>query len=361
MDMEPIIDPVDVNLIKAELTLEKKLGDTNKGGNELYVVDWKDSPNTLHEIGRLREVSYREAGASSGKSLDLDEYDLMEKPYSQLIVWDPEAQAIIGGYRYILGKDVSLKEDGQPNLTSSHLYHFSDDFIKNYLPHVMELGRSFVAPDYQSSKAGAKSVFTMDNLWDGIASVILHHPGTLYFLGKMTIYPSYDKTARNLIIHFLKKHFDDKEGLVRPKKEIRVTDNTRLMDLILREDDIKKDYRALKDAVRKLGTNIPPLVNSYINTSSTMKMLGSCVNDELGDAIETGIMVGFDDIYAEKKERHTETFIINKLNALRRRFPNMSQTAEAKFRKHIEKNRKKSLERFQRKMGKKPSPDVEFL
>ena len=201
--MEQIIAPVDVSLIKAELTPERKLGDTNKGGNELYTVTWKDSPNTLREIGRLREVSYREAGASSGKSMDLDEYDTMEKPYTQLIVWDPEAEAIIGGYRYILGKDVTLKEDGQPNITSSHLYRFSDSFIQKYLPHVMELGRSFVAPDYQSSKAGAKSLFTMDNLWDGIASVILNHPGTLYFLGKMTIYPSYDETARNLIIHFL--------------------------------------------------------------------------------------------------------------------------------------------------------------
>ena len=142
--MEKIIDPVDVALIKSELTPDKRLGDTNKGGNVLYVVSWKDSPNTVREIGRLREVSYREAGASSGKSIDLDEYDTMEVPYSQLIVWDPDAEAIIGGYRFILGQNVSLKEDGQPNLTSSHLYKFSDEFISDYLPHVMELGRSWL-------------------------------------------------------------------------------------------------------------------------------------------------------------------------------------------------------------------------
>ena len=177
----------------------------------------------------------------------------------------------------------------------------------------------------------------------------------------MTIYPSYDRTARNLIIHFLKKHFRDPEGLVRPKKEIKVTDNPKLMDLILSENDVRKDYRLLKDAVRKLGTNIPPLVNSYINTSSSMKMLGSCVNDELGDAIETGIMIGFDDMYADKKERHIETFVINQLKALRKRFPNASQSAEAKFRAHIEKSRLKSLSKFQKKISKEQSPDVEFL
>lgn len=359
--MEQIIEPVDVGLLKSELTPEKKIGDTNKGGNELYVITCKDAPNVLREIGRIREVSYREAGASSGKSMDLDDYDTMEVPYSQLIVWDPEANAIIGGYRYILGKDVTLKEDGQPNITSSHLYKFSEDFINRYLPHVMELGRSFVAPEYQSSKAGAKSVFTMDNLWDGIASVILNHPGTLYFLGKMTIYPTYDKTARNLIIHFLKKHFNDTEGLVRPKKEIRVTDNARLMDIILKEDDVKKDYRLLKEAVRKLGTNIPPLVNSYINSSGAMKMFGSCVNDELGDAIETGIMIGFDDIYADKKDRHMEAFIMNQISKFRNRFPNLSNSAEAKLREHIARSRAKSMESFHKKLGRQASPDVEFL
>ncbi len=359
--MEQIIDPVDVSLIESELTPEKKLGDTNKGGNELYVVTWHDSPNTVREIGRLREVSYRDAGASSGKSMDLDEYDMMDNPYHQIIVWDPEAKAIIGGYRYILGTDVAFKEDGQPNITSSHLYRFSDSFIKDYLPHVMELGRSFVAPEYQSSKAGAKSLFTMDNLWDGIATVILHHTDTWYFLGKMTIYPSYDLTARNLIIHFMDKHFYDPQELVRPKNPLTVNDDARLMDLILAEDDLKKDYRILKDAVRKLGTNIPPLVNSYINISSTTKMLGSCINDELGDAIETGILICFDEIYEDKRERHMQAFVSSRLKRLRKRYPNMTEAAITKYRDQIAKKRCKALAKFQKQIGLKPSPEVEFL
>lgn len=360
MNMEQIIDPVDVSLIEAELTPEKKLGDTNKGGNELYVVTWHNSPNTVREIGRLREISYRDAGASSGKAMDLDEYDTMEEPYRQIIVWDPDAKSIIGGYRYILGTNVKFKEDGQPNITSSHLYHFSDLFIKDYLPHVMELGRSFVAPEYQSSKAGAKSLFTMDNLWDGIATVILHHPDTWYFLGKMTIYPSYDETVRNLIIHFLNKHFNDPQHLIKPKQEIGVTDNERLIDLILVEDDLKKDYRILKDVVRKLGTNIPPLVNSYINISSTMKMLGSCINDELGDAIETGILICFDEMYADKKERHMDAFIRNNLKSLQKRYPHATEAVIEKYREQLAKKRIKALTKFQKQIGMKQSPDIEF-
>lgn len=361
--MEKIIDPISLDLIKAELTPEKKLIDTNKGGNELYVVTWHDSPNVVKEIGRLREIAYREAGASSGKAMDLDEFDTMEKPYQQLIVWDPDAQAIVGGYRFILGTDVTIKSDGQPNLTSSHLYHFSDDFIENYLPHTMELGRSFVTPEYQSSKAGAKAIFAMDNLWDGIASVILSHPNIMYFFGKMTIYPSYDLTARDLIMHFLWKHFRDKDELVRPYHPMMPESNEKLMDLILAKEDVKQDYRCLKDAVHRLGTHIPPLVNSYINTSSTMKMCGTSTNDELAGAIETAIMICFDEIYEDKKARHIESFENSHFAKIRTRFPSLAPGFEERIRHNREQRRmrlfKKFLLRSKKQLGS--SPDIEFL
>ncbi len=316
--MKKIIDPVPAELIKAELTKARKLMDTNKGGNELYVVDCNNAPNTLREIGRIREVAYREAGGCSGNEMDLDEYDFLPKPYQQLIVWDPDAQAIIGGYRFLLGKDVTFKPDGQPNVTASHLFHFSEKFIKEYLPKTMELGRSFVAPEYQSSKAGAKALFTMDNLWDGIAGVLLSHPGVEYFFGKMTIYKSYDKSARELIMRFLEKHFPDKEELIRPFKPLKAHTDSRILDLVLKEEDLKSDLRCLKNALRQLGTGIPPLVNSYINTSSTMKIFGSTVNDELSDAIETGLMICFDEIYSDKRDRHIRTFIEKRVPRLRR-------------------------------------------
>ncbi len=360
--MEKIIDPVDIRLIEQELTPERKIGDTNKGGNELYTVDGHNAPNTLREIGRLREIAFREAGASSGLSMDLDEFDTMEVPYTQLVVWDPDAKAIIGGYRYILGKDIVMQEDGQPHITSSHLYHYSEEFIRDYLPHTMELGRSFVAPEYQSSKAGAKSLFTMDNLWDGIAHVILSHPNIFYFLGKMTIYPSYDSVSRGLIIDFLVKHFNDEENLVRPYKPIETGIDPALSRLILCEDDLRKDYRRLKEAIRNRGTNIPPLVNSYINSSSTMKMFGSTLNDELGDAIETGILICFNEMYEDKKERHIESFLRGQLENIKEKHPRFYAVAEEKLREHTEKRRLKFFQRFQRKLlSKGRSPEVEFL
>ena len=327
--MEKIIDPVSVELLKAELTPEKKLCDTNKAGNEIYVVDGIDSPNVLLEIGRLREVAFRDSGGGTGLSVDLDEFDTTtDRPYKQIIIWDPEASAIIGGYRFILGPDVKMQEDGQPHITSSHMFRYSDRFIRDYLPHTMELGRSFVTPEYQSSKAGAKAIFALDNLWDGIAAVILQHPNIMYLLGKMTIYPTYDKSCRELIEHFLWKHFPDPDELARPKQPVDVEVDGRLLNLILKDDDFKSDYRNLKEAIRKLGSGIPPLVNSYMNTSPTLRMLGTGVNDEFFDAYDTGILVCYDEMYAEKRDRHREPYFRHLAQKMRSRFPAMSQEAE---------------------------------
>lgn len=323
--MEKIIDPVDLSLLKAELTEDKLLCKSNKAGNLIYVVDAHNSPNIMREIGRLREISFRQAGGSSGLSIDIDEFDTMAKPYKQIIVWDPDAEAILGGYRYILGKDIVLKEDGQPKLATAHMFHFSDKFIKDYLPYTIELGRSFVTPDYQSSKMGAKSIFSLDNLWDGIISIVLKHPDIHYIFGKFTMYPSYDGGAKDLILRFFWKHFEDKDNLIRPYSPMMPVSRPEILDLILHEDGFKEDYRLLKEAVRKLGTNIPPLVNSYMNISLGVKMFGTAINDEFSDVDETGILVDFADISLDKLERHVDALLNSTIEQARKRFPDLKQ------------------------------------
>ena len=347
--MEKIIDPVDVRLLKAELTPDKKLCNTNQADNEIYVIDAFDSPNVLREVGRLREISFRMAGGSSGLSLDLDEFDTMENPYKQIVIWDPEAEAIIGGYRYILGPDVKLGPDGQPLLATAHMFHFSDHFIKEYLPHVIELGRSFVTPDYQSSKAGAKAIFALDNLWDGIGAVMMQHPNIVYFFGKMTMYPSYDHSCRDLILHFLWKHFEDKDDLIRPIEPKMPDADTRLLDLILRDEDFKSDYRNLKDAVRRLGTTIPPLINTYMNSSPTMKMFGTAVNKEFSDVEETGILISFNEMYPEKRDRHKEPYMRHLFSRMKSRFPQMKDELADKFSDKKDRLRDKAMAAIKQK------------
>lgn len=347
--MEKIIDPVDVRLLKAELTPDKKLCNTNKADNEIYVIDAFDSPNVLREVGRLREVSFRQAGGSSGLSLDLDEFDTMENPYKQIVIWDPEAEAIIGGYRYILGPDVKLGPDGQPLLATAHMFHFSDHFIKEYLPHVIELGRSFVTPDYQSSKAGAKAIFALDNLWDGIGAVMMQHPNIVYFFGKMTMYPSYNHSCRDLILHFLWKHFEDKENLIRPIEPKMPDADPGLLGLILKDEGFKSDYRNLKDAVRRLGTTIPPLINTYMNSSPTMKMFGTAVNKEFSDVEETGILISFNEMYPEKRDRHKEPYMRHLFSRMKSRFPQMKDELADKFSDKKDRLRDKAMAAIKQK------------
>lgn len=355
--MEPIIAPVSVELLKAELTPAKKLRDTNKSKNEIYVINHHDSPNVMREIGRLREEAFRDSGGGSGLSMDIDEFDTMENPYQQLIVWDPEAEKILGGYRYILGPDIKLDENNQPMLATAHMFHFSEKFVKEYLPYTIELGRSFVAPEYQSSKAGTKALFALDNLWDGLGALIIQLPTMKYFFGKMTMYPEYNRQARDLIQHFLFKHFEDKEKLVTPIDPLVIETPKSYMDSILTEPEFKDDYKLLNAEVRRLGVNIPPLVNSYMSLSPTMKMFGGGINHEFSEAEETCILVTFDDIYDAKKARHVDSFLKQKLEIIKARFPlfveNMGDQLETMMANRRERVAKRRSDRQQKRLDRR--------
>ena len=310
--MKDIAAPVAKEAILAELTTEKLLRKTNKGGNEIYVVTYHDSPNILHEIGRLREITFRDAGGGTGKDLDIDQYDTCENPYKQLIVWDPDAQEILGGYRYILCEGLAIDENGEVESATSRLFHFSKEFIEEYMPYTLELGRSFVQPVYQSSKAGAKALFALDNLWDGLGALIVDHPEMKYFFGKVTMYTHFNTEARNLIQYFFLKYFRDHDNLVYPKKPMDMQMDMAALEKIFNGGSYKEDYKILSQQVREFGENIPPLINAYMNLSPSMKTFGTVLNDRFGDVEETGIIVTIKDIYEAKKDRHIETYIRGK-------------------------------------------------
>jgi len=304
-----IIDPIPLDLIIEELTPDKRLRMTNKSSNEIYIITAHDSPNVLREIGRLREITFRMAGGGTGKACDLDEFDICDNCYKQLIVWNPESQEIIGGYRYLMGDEWEYDEKGQPILATSHMFTFSKKFIKEYAPYTIELGRSFVTPEYQSSKKGAKSLFALDNLWDGLGALTVINPNMKYYFGKMTMYPSYIRFGRDLILYFLKKHFNDTENLILPMKPLKLETPEEELAQVFCGRDFKEDYRILNGGIRALGFNIPPLVNAYMNLSPTMKLFGTAINKGFGDVEETGILIAVNEILESKRVRHIESFV----------------------------------------------------
>ena len=314
---QEIIQPIDKAILKSELTPERQLRMTNKSHNEIYVITAHNAPNVMKEIGRLREIAFREAGGGTGKSMDIDEFDICENCYKQLIVWNPEAEEIIGGYRYLLGQDWEYDEKGQPILATSHMFHFSETFIKDYAPWTIELGRSFVALPYQSSRMGAKSLFALDNLWDGLGALTVIKPNVKYFFGKMTMYPSYIRKGRDMILYFLKTYFDDKEKLIIPMKPLKLDTDPSELEKLFSGKSFKEDYKVLNTEIRKLGYNIPPLVNAYMSLSPTMKLFGTAINYGFGDVEETGILIAIDEILEDKRVRHIDSFIKEHPEALK--------------------------------------------
>lgn len=307
--MEEVIQPVSKELIKAELTESKRLRFTNKSNNEIYIITFQDSPNVMREIGRLREIAFRAAGGGTGLSLDIDEYDTMENPYRQLVVWNPEAEEILGGYRYLLGTDVRFDEQKRPIMATSHMFDFSDKFIREYLPTTIELGRSFVTLEYQSTRAGAKGLFALDNLWDGLGALTVIMPDVNYFFGKVTMYPSYHRQGRDMILYFLNKHFGDKENLITPAQPLLLETPEEELSRLFCQDTFREDYKILNNEIRKLGYNIPPLVNAYMGLSPTMRMFGTAINYGFGEVEETGILIAVNEILEEKRIRHIESFV----------------------------------------------------
>lgn len=306
--MEKIIDPVDRELIMRELTHDKLLRHANKGDNEVYVVDAFNAPSVMREIGRLREIAFRDAGGGTGLECDIDEFDTMETPCQQLLVWDPHDKEIVGGYRFILGENIKFK-DGVPNIATSHMFRFSDKFISELLPTTLELGRSFVATTHQSTKSHSKALYVLDNLWDGLGALTVIYPQIQHLFGKVTMYPSYGKECRDMLLGFLHKYFYDQDNLVRPIEELHSEARSENIQKIFTGGSFKEDYRILNHAIRANGQNIPPLVNAYMSLSPTMKVFGTAINHEFGDVEETGIFFKISEIFEEKKRRHIQTFM----------------------------------------------------
>lgn len=306
--MKKIIDPIPADIIDKELSRDKFVRNTNYGNNEIYIITHHDSPNTLKEIGRLREISFREAGGGTGKDCDLDDYDVNNDPYKQLVVWDSINKELLGGYRFKVCKNVTLKSDGKLNIATSNLFHFSEKFISEYAPYMIELGRSFVQPKHQSTASERKSFYALDNLWDGLGALIVDNPEVKYFFGKVTMYNSYNEEARNIVLFFLKKFFPDNENLIYPFEPLLINFDDEKYKSLFNGANYEENYKILSQSVRNLGENIPPLVNSYMNLSPTMKSFGTSINKSFGGVEETGILVTISDIYEAKKDRHIRTY-----------------------------------------------------
>ena len=305
--MQPIIEKIPTEVLKAELTKERFIRKTNYLGNEIYAFTGNEAPNLMAEVGRLREISFRMAGGGTGKDSDLDEFDFGPYAYHQLVVWDSEADAMIGGYRFKPCWEAK-DEAGNFHLSTTEIFEYSENLKNNYFPTTIELGRSFVQPEYQAGANARKGAYALDNLWDGLGALVRMYD-VEYFFGKITMYTHYNRVARDYVLSFMEAYFPDNEQLLSiPNRLIIETDCSDFLKSITGLP-YKEGHKILTQQVRALGENVPPLVNAYMNLSPTMKTFGTSVNDHFGGVEETGIMIKIEDIFDAKKQRYVDSFV----------------------------------------------------
>ncbi len=310
--MKAVMLPIETNVLEQELASAQFIRDTNKGNNQIYVFTAHNCPNLMKEVGRVRELSFRVGGGGTGEEIDTDEFDYMDKPYKQLVVWSPTEKEIVGGYRFIMGRDMKFLPDGQPDIVTSHMFRFSEEFIKDYLPNTIDLGRAFIHPDYQSTTTRPKSIFAFDNLWDGLLVLPFFEPEIRYAIGKMTIYPKYDERSRTAILYFLNHFMGDQDELLilkEPFFDKQTAVDEEIASIYNEQESVEENYNRLCQYVRGRGASVPPLINSYYRLSSKMRVFGTGINTEFGDILDTGSMIDAQQVNPDKMARHVDSFL----------------------------------------------------
>ncbi len=296
--MDKIINPVEREALLSELTPERFVRATRHAANEIYTFRAAECPSLMREVGRLREEAFRSAGGGTGEGVDIDSDDLDSEGYNQLIIWDPARQEIVGGYRYIICRD-----EHPQNLSTEHYFRFSALFRRKFLPYTIELGRSFVQVAYQTRR-NPKSIYALDNLWDGLGAVVARNPSIRYLFGKVTIYTSYNRSARNVLLWFLRRFFPDREKLVTARCPLNEEWDNSLYEQLFTGRNYEENYKILVRTIRENDELIPPLINSYMNLSPSMRVFDTVRNPDFGNVEETGIMLTIPDIYPDKRARY---------------------------------------------------------
>lgn len=306
--MKDIIEAIPAQILEQELKDEHFIRKTVKAGNWIYIVNAHNAPHVMQEIGRLREIAFRQGGGGSGESVDIDCFDTQENPYQQLIVWNPNAREIIGGYRFCFVKNAKLNNQYQPIIAMEHIMHFSPDFVDYYMPYTIEMSRAFVQPKYQSKSQGLKSLYALDNLWDGIGALMAKNKDIKYLMGKVTIYSTMHPKARVAIQYYL-HHYFEKTSLIKGKvPETYTPQEIKELNDLFEGKSYKKAYRILNSYVKSFGESVPPLIHAYVDLSETMCTFGTVFDPDFGDIYDTGMLITLQDLYPKKRERYIDSY-----------------------------------------------------
>lgn len=284
------------NSLTKELKFAKCLGLASHCNASIYSFYGGELRNLMCEVGWLRSESFERVGVSMPDSEAIDEADL-DGTYHQLIVWDNDAGAIIGGYRYAIGREVEAEK-----LSLGRYFRLSNRFVSEYLPRGIELGRSFIQPQYQCGR-NAKTIFALDTIWQGLARVV-DRERVDYLFGRVTFYPSLGIRARNLVVGFMRYVFPEREPLIAARQPMMGGLSRRRSRHYFVGDTPKDNYKILISQMRAIRRSVPPMISSYMRLSPSMQTFDLYRNDDLGGVAECGIMLTIADLYDDIKRRY---------------------------------------------------------
>jgi putative hemolysin len=289
---EPLAAAVPAEVVQRALKAAELLGET-LDGKQIYAARLTADSPLLQELGRLRELTFRQVGEGSGRSHDLDAYD---PHYEQIVLWDAQARRIAGGYRVMRGAR-ALAERGLAGLYTASLFRYADEALP-HLAEGMELGRSFVVPDYWGSRS-------LDYLWQGIGAYLRRHPQVRYLFGPVSISAALPLAAREQLVAYYQRYYGSRDALAasnRPFEYFAAPPS-------FGEMDADTAFNVLKANLAALGTSVPTLYKQYTELCEPggVRFLAFGVDPQFSDSIDGLIEVDMHLLRPKKRKRYLQT------------------------------------------------------
>lgn len=290
-----IAHPEKRQTLREELRLAEKIGES-PDGKKIYLVNHQQAPSLMREIGRLREYTFRMVDEGTGNKRDTDRYD---RHYQHIVLWDDDALEVVGAYR-IADCARTVEEHSTDGLYMNELCYLHTNFKAYYLPHAVELGRSFVQPRYWGSNA-------LDYLWHGIGSYLKQHPEIRYMYGPVTVSHTYPKAAKNALVYFYSLYFKQASMLLQGREPYRLSDAEKeTLETIFSGEDYDKDFKILRNYLKALNVSVPTLFKQYseLCEAGGFQVADFGVDRDFGNCVDCYVIADVTMIKEKKRVRY---------------------------------------------------------
>lgn len=292
---QTISHPQERRFIRRELQHAELLGET-ADNKKIYLFDYQPDSAVMHEIGRLREITFRQVGEGTGKRRDIDKYD---RDYRHLILWDEQELEIAGAYRLGEVKRILEKEDSR-GIYSQDLFDYDIDKMQPYFEQGIELGRSFVSPKYWGRRS-------LDYLWYGIGAYLKRYPEIRYLFGPVSLSNSYPDFAKALIVSYYKHYFADSEALATARVPYSPEqEHQQRIAMTLSETDKDEDFTAMREQLSHMNVTVPTLYKQYADVCEQggVRFIDFNIDADFGHCIDGLVMVDLAKLKPAKRKRY---------------------------------------------------------